>query len=393
MSEIRLKLVKQGTTLKLEWVGRDFDLASYGINADAAQNAANNVRTSLKLLAIRCHAHDVDYSAELRRLRIAGSDLFTLLFDNVVEGSVESAEFMKAEFASRIVDRVKLRVVTDVGVQIPWNFVFDQDALSPKPFTGTISDFDGFWMNKLAIYVRFNGILPSRSALDRNSLKTLLAFDEEEFLRARTQITLTNPLVSRIIDDLETREVGTVQNWDDCREKWRDIQDKNSVLYIFGHSNGKEISLKGDPSTIPEADKSRYVLGTGNFTGVFSKPRRSSSRTICFINGCRTAGGVMDDGFLGVTSAKGFDGFIGAEAEISNVDATLYAAEFLNRLINKGESVGSIMESLRRDLFPTSIWYSCYADPDFSIAAADNRVAAPSVIQTSDIVSAPLSRV
>jgi hypothetical protein len=369
MYELRLKVVKQGTALKLEWVGEDFDLASYSVNAEAAQNAANNVRTALKLLALRCNTPQDDYSFELRRLRVAGADLFALLFDAVVEGSSESAEFMRLEFTKRVMNRTKLRVVTDVGVQIPWNFVFDKDPLTHYPFTRTISDFDGFWINKLVVYIRFNGILPSRSPLEGDTLKTLLAFDEEEFLRARTQISCTKPEVNKLIDQLERHEVGSVQNWDDCREKWRDIQDNNSVLYIFGHSNGKEISLKGDPSTVPESDRSRYVLGTGNFSGVFTKARRSSSRTICFINGCRTAGGVIDDGFLGVTSAKGFEGFIGAEAEISNIDATLYAAEFLYRLIHTGETIGSIMEALRKDLYPSGLWYSCYADPEFCVSA------------------------
>ena len=77
-------------------------------------------------------------------------------------------------------------------------------------------------------------------------------------------------------------------------------------------------------------------------------------------------GGELSKNFLGVTSAKGFHGFVGAEAEIPNVDATLYATQFLDRLLNKGQSVGSIIQDLREELFPFGIWYACYAEPRLS---------------------------
>ena len=151
------------------------------------------------------------------------------------------------------------------------------------------------------------------------------------------------------------------------RRNSQQIKEHDSAIYIFGHSDGSQISLKGEPSTVSNSDKRRYILDSGNFPGIFLKEKVCTSKTICFINGCRSGGPATGDAFLSVTSSDGFTGFIGTEAEISNVEATCYAVAFLDLLLNEGKTVLQIMESLREDMFPASLWYTCFGDPTFHL--------------------------
>jgi hypothetical protein len=371
--EFTIKAVKQDASYKLEF----YTSTSYSffcVNAERAQKAANNVRLALKNLAVKCFDQNADYTSELRRLRIAGKDLGENLFGGAVEENFDCAQYTRLQITKRREERATLRIITDAAIQIPWNFIFDNDPFDGLPISGDISDFDGFWLSNVFVYVRYSSSFsPIDKPLDKQALRTLMAFDENEFDVARGEISKQLPDVDETIANLTRKPVGAVTDWDNCREKWEEIRDCDSVIYIFGHSNGKEISLHGDPSQVREDEKQKYILDTASFAGIFTKNRGSSSKTLCFLNACRSAGGVMSDGFLGVTHARGFHGFIGAEAEISNIDATLYATEFLNKLVNEGRSVGQIVNELRgrrfpNRRFPTGIWYTCYADPEFRVS-------------------------
>jgi hypothetical protein len=367
-----LRAVTNHPALKLEWTGPDFALPGYSVDAVRVKNACKSVRDALKLLQQQLLRTPDEYSAQLLPLRIAGADLNTALFRNpLADGG--SAEFIENEIRTVCIgSRRSLLISTDLGVQVPWNFVFDGDPFAQLPFTGTPSDFDGFWLNKFKLAVSYNQQTlnpPIRRGLPKNTVKTLLAIDETEASRTFPALAM-EPKISNYWDSLVEREVGVVYNWNDCRRKWDTISQDNSIIYIFGHSNGQEISLKGELSTVPLSERYQYVLGSGNFNGIFLKAKHVRSHTMCFINGCRSGGGSDGDGFLGVATSPGFSGFIGTEAEIDNIRATRYAIIFLTMLLDSGKAVGDIMEELRELLFPESIWYTCYGDANFNIAVS-----------------------
>ena len=229
---------------------------------------------------------------DLSALRVAGSDLRAILFDKIISGNEESAAVVDNYLTRQSNAQIPLRIITDAAIQVPWNFIFDGDAMVDQRHAGDMSDFNGFWLNKFKIYVRFNSLqVPADDPLDGKTLKTLFALDENEFVAAREQLLVDQPHLEPALGALISHEVGPVLNWSDCRSKWQEIGDNDSVIYIFGHSNGKEISLKGEPSTVPLNERTKYVLGIGNFSGIFIKKRENKSKTICLINGCRSAGG------------------------------------------------------------------------------------------------------
>jgi hypothetical protein len=172
-----------------------------------------------------------------------------------------------------------------------------------------------------------------------------------------------NNSVVQKLPSLLSRHIGETTDWEDCRDKWEEIADYDSIVYIFGHSDGEHIYLA-------DSNEDKYVLDTGGFLTIFKKRNNAKSRTFFFVNGCKTGGGPSGDGFLDVTSGLGFYGFIGTEAEISNEFATQYATDFLWEIINSGKSVGEVIEDMREreEFFPLSLLYTCYGNPDFRVS-------------------------
>jgi len=168
----------------------------------------------------------------------------------------------------------------------------------------------------------------------------------------------------QVLEGLVEFEVGHVTDWDQCRDKWQTIQNNDSLLHIFGHSDGEKVFLSDAPSS------DVHCLEADRFKTLFAKARQTQSVTICFLNGCRTGAGPVGESFLDVLFDRGFQGFIGTEAEVSNEFAATYAAEFLSRLWFGGASVRETFEALRVELFPLSLMYSCYAHPEFRIEAS-----------------------
>ena len=115
-------------------------------------------------------------------------------------------------------------------------------------------------------------------------------------------------------------------------------------------------------------DSLKDRINTVRFRSTFQKQSGSRTSTICFVHGCSTARGILDASFLNAASGPGYHGFIGTEAEVSNEFATIYGMEFMTKLCDDGRSVQEAIQELRTQLFPLSLFYSCFANPDFRIA-------------------------
>jgi hypothetical protein len=249
-------------------------------------------------------------------------------------------------------------MVSGTPLHVPWSFIYsgDSDALAAP--IGTLADFANFWTNIFDINVSF-----SRTRLFRSSSRDA---DKQFFLLHALHDKLFPEAMSnlpdderKLIDDLIGYPLGNSTDWSACRKKWRSGGDKDSVIYVFGHSDGKSIFLNN-------ANDCTSKLDANGFSASFKKPADTVSKTICFINGCRSGAGLLGSGFLAVTSSQGFYGFIGSEAELSNVFAARYGAAFMSCLC-RGGSVQEAFSLLRTDFFPLSLFYTCYAQPEFRL--------------------------
>jgi hypothetical protein len=301
---------------------------------------------------------ELDYAPYLDRLERAGAELRAALFDAKDNAEVaQEAEDMLQQSH----DRQDLSIFSEICV--PWGFVCDRAFKTQKTLSGTIGDFAGFWSSRFILTLR-GGQQPSRMApgpRKRETFRMLHALHKDRFNKALERLPGKQ---KKILEGIVDYTVGNVTNWDECRARWSQIQENDSLLHIFGHSDGTKVYLKDASSD------ETYCLEADRFKSLFAKGKQTRSVTICFLNGCRTGGGQVGESFLDVLFDRGFQGFIGTEAEVSNEFAALYAAEFMNLLWNEGSSVRDAFDALRTKLFPLSLMYSCYAHPEFCVERA-----------------------
>jgi hypothetical protein len=354
---LRLDISGRGDEAKLVWSDANSILAPYFINRGALVKAAAKTRAILTELSTHYRTtQDPDYIPFLSPLRAAGEELWNVLF-YVTEGAESSARQIQ-ELLLEVQDRDSLTIFSDAGVHIPWNFIYRGDATQNLTPDGTIADFSDFWSAFFQISTRFTKTnLLTKKTRPRSTFKVLYALHKDNYTAACRHLP---PVQKAYLDRLLSYEIGSATNWPACREKWRRIEENDSILYLFGHSDGKMIKLDDSEDISSQLDAPRFLT-------TFKKRSDTRSATICFVNGCHTAAGAFGESFLALTSGPGFQGFIGTEAEVSNVFATTYGAEFMHRMCEEGKSVHQAMNELRTELFPLSMLYSCFAHGEFKV--------------------------
>jgi hypothetical protein len=345
--------------LKISWAEDHWHPPAYTVSRSLVSEATLRVREVLnRISAAYMSSPEADYRPLLPELAEAGADLSAELFD-ALEGDRRTAEEARALVAEprATKDKLGLTIHSDASIHIPWGFVYFDDPYNMPKLTGEITDFSGFWSDKFSISTHFNSYnrMPS-STRPRSRFRILLALHKGLHKSAEEELADEQ---KACFERLQGYEVGAFVDWEVCRRKWQEISKHDSVLYVYGHSDGTMIEL--DPKV-----SSMSKLGAVRFHNFFRKANGESA-SIFFINGCLTAAGREHNGFLRVTSMPGFFGFIGTEAKVPNKFATEYGIEFMSSLCEMGCSVQETYEDLRRRLFPLSLMYSCFAHPHFRV--------------------------
>lgn len=380
---------EQGDEYKLVWGCGAGELRPYAVSGERVRRASEDVRRVLNSITDRYRSWEIagkegpfDYAPLLSELAYAGENLCEALF-TATSGNQISALEARTFISASLEETIPLTIfVSGTPLHVPWGFVFRGDATDLPAARGEAADFRDFWTSLFNISVSF-----SRTSLfglkkpSQDSFYLVHALHDKNFSSATSALSADQ---QKFVTEIINLELGNFTDWISCRKKWRESQDEqrileqqdpNSIIYIFGHSDGKIISLSED------ASDSRYIIDSNGFSATFKKSPRSGSSTICFINGCRTGGGYLGDGFITVTAMHGFQGFIGSEAELSSTFAARFGAEFMRRMCLDGYSVEEAFAELRwqPEFFPLSLLYSCYAEPQFRVRA---RAGAPG---TSDV--------
>ncbi len=361
---VSLSTTKQGEAIKFAWQSGD-DGAAYLVDPEPLRRASDNVRNVLGHIADQYANGDGDYRRSLNALAQAGAELMAVALttrDGTYREDIVGVLGLKKRGTA-------LTIFSDSTVEVPWNFIYAGNLLELKS-SNSIDDFADFWHQLFKVRIRFsNGSMAPRRTISRERIKTLLALHRARFVKARDFLTELSPALRAKIDKLLKYEAGETTDWIDCRAKWQTIKGEDSILYIFAHRNeGGKLCLE-EEGKIRQDQPNKYELTTGGFLEMFRKDNATAhkSSTLCFVNGCRTAGGSWGNSLLTATSAPGFQGFIGSEAEIPNVAATQYAVEFLYSLLEDHDTVDVAYEKAKSACFPLSLWYSCYAQPQFRI--------------------------
>ena len=379
MASFVLDVAPQAGSFKLSWtvmsMGEDsLTPGAYSVDGGALIQAALNVRSQLRQIALMGdRGSPAEFAPLLKRLAQYGRMLFRQLMPDEDQATGEVSEIQQQlEDAMRQSGEarsdLKVRLATD-ELFVPWGFVFSgrKDDLPEMPKL-SLADMKGFWLAHFKISVVYGG--DARLPPERKTQSCpLFALHEDLFGLAKGK--LDKPSADRL-DILLQSKPEPAMDWDTFEEMWTEVRDDHdSVLYVFGHSDGQHVQLKD------VTDDPKWVLSTADLVR-FRKTRRGTA-SIFMLNGCRTAAPKPESqevpisaNFLKETRKSGYYGFIGTETVISNIVACRYGTEFLWRLCKQGKSVGEAFDELLSDetLFPHNMLYTCFADRKFRFVSA-----------------------
>jgi len=154
---------------------------------------------------------------------------------------------------------------------------------------------------------------------------------------------------------------GAIDSSADLYAKWDKAGSVDRILMFYCHANGTSLALSDRDAVSPE-DLQRYLNLRGSFP---------EAVTLTFLNGCSTAVGAADRGFLEATGQSGFVGYVGTEAAIPNVYALRFGIEFLRCFLETGWPLVNVMEAMWRLHWPLSLLYSLNGYADLKLNRAE----------------------
>lgn len=368
---------ERGDEYKLVWGDPYEELQPYCVSGSRVVDASEKVRDILSKISKHYRECEIikrkpTYSQFLPDLTRAGEELSQSLFDPS-SGDTNSANEARQLVQSMAGNRIALSImISGTPLHVPWGFLYRGDPDADFKLTETLADFKDFWTSIFDINVSYSRArlfrLRNERIASRNSNShffLLQALHDSLFDDATKNLS---PDDQGLVAKLAKIPIGSGTDWRTCRKKWQSGGDTDSIIYVFGHSDGRSIFLSN-------SDDGSSKLDANGFSASFKKQADTQSKTICFLNGCRSGGGYLGSSFLTVTSSQGFYGFIGSEAELSNVFAARYGAEFISQLCIAGLSVQETFSLLRDrvDLFPLNLFYSCYALPEFRLISGEEK--------------------
>lgn len=145
--------------------------------------------------------------------------------------------------------------------------------------------------------------------------------------------------------------IPAVHTVDDLVSVWPTVRAVLGVLYFFCEADGHTLRIDD-----------RGALRLNLFVEHLAVERRGRgiAPTLAFLNGCMTAVGLADGGFLESLSEAGYIGFVGTEARVPDSFALMFGAEFLTMLLRDGIPIGQVLDTLRTRHWPLSLLYSVY---------------------------------
>src|SRR5690242_15689344 len=178
MASFVLDIAPQGDTFKLAWTivkDEPWTPEAYGVDAGQLKQAAANVRTQLRQIALmRDKGSSDEFALLLKRLAQYGQTLFLRLLPEgeemaetrqqleaalkpELEGTAKGPEPGASQAPTRPRSDLKIRLATD-ELFIPWGFVFAgrREDLPAVPQL-SIADMKGFWLAMFRISVVYGG--------------------------------------------------------------------------------------------------------------------------------------------------------------------------------------------------------------------------------------------
>lgn len=354
---IHLTVSKQDDDeLKICWLLKGYPCGPYAISLARMENLAIECRQKLEALTkLFLEAPNPDYTAALHNLAATGSGMFYELFGgNDPSRTASQAQNHLANAGANAI----IRVGTDSSCHIPWALVCDANLKPKRDKSSDVGNFGCFWGLRHSVSVLYGGMdfFDFRRPRSRVDYKMMFVLNAQEIANLRPYLSAEE---DRYFTDLISADVGDVDSWDDAETKWQTITHRDSLIFVYCHSNGLNLRLE-------DTD-----INVSNFERTFRKRSSAgmgpSSSSLYFLNGCSTANGNKDNGFASASVAPGFCGFIGTEAKVPSEFAMRFGMAFLYHLVERGWRVQDIMDKLRVKHWPLSLLYTNCAHPDYYV--------------------------
>jgi hypothetical protein len=381
MGSLLLRITDQDNQFKVTWTVIDGNVLmppAYMVDAGMLQQAARNVRGQLQVIADATQPFTrPEFAILLKRLARLGRTLFKQLIGPPADQS-DVLQYLSAQGSSQ--SRTDLNIILETEkLFVPWGFVFSGDLAAvpaEDKLTMSLADMKGFWVSQFNISVTHGGTasLPRQR---KTSVRKLFALHEGMWPAAVKLLEKEDKDCLEKLERLLDGNMAPVFDWESFIDTWDEVgSNHDSVLYVFGHSDGQRIELRERKKG--EGVDPKFEISATDFIQ-FKKDQPGNSVAIFLFNGCRTAApgsGSTDEvpitaNFLKPSRERGYFGFIGTETEVTNLFACRYGTEFLWRLHEEGKTVGAAFDELLQSgkLFPQNLLYSCYADRQFCFAA------------------------
>jgi hypothetical protein len=357
-----LKLSKAGPDgARLLWGTNDGPYDPYQIGPATLAMACDAVREALAKLVHACGSERPKVRAgALRELAFAGAELYYVLF--VSHDDQAAAKRAREALAHHYAHGdTKLRITGHPELHIPWALVFEGDPEKIPKEAEHLEFFNGFWGLKYEIASTLSGYNQPRSKLvrqgEKSKLLSLVHFDEAT--KAESKF---NDELRKAYRTLLERPVGIAHDLESCRQLIEKAVTYDTVLHIFTHQDKGKLDL-GDDESI-SVIKFRMLLDR-----LTEQSGDAPSYSLVMLNACGSATGDRDYSFVSAIDRPGMSGLIGTEAIVPRDFAALFAIRFLTLMLAQGKSVGESMTQLRHEpgLWPLSLLYGCYAQPDYRI--------------------------
>jgi hypothetical protein len=291
------------------------------------------------------------YAGALKELQQQGAALYNAFFD---DGDLRAQALLQA--LQSLGAGAALRVhCSDEVVSLPLSFVFDGDVqpLREKP---SRADFSGFWLDRfnITMLVAGGGVEAGSLDVDPQSLRALYALHRTEVEDAWQHLGSD----STRLKQLTLLPVKAHYDWGSARRACAAICDTNSIVFVLAHSDGDWLEL---------ADNEK--IDCQGFARMLHKGHTEGRAVLLVLNCCLSATGGDGRSLLSAVAQPGFCGLIGTEAEILNTFALRCGTRLMWDLCFNGLSLGEAFEGMQRaeDLFPLSLFYTCYAERSFRL--------------------------
>lgn len=336
---VMVRVTEFKKAVKIVWTAGGDSFRPYNISLQMLNNQAKHVRDALNALVAQALKNGCgECGTQLRALAVAGARLRDALFL-----PVESDEI--SPWLDSLLPEHRLCFVVDSDIHVPWGLIYSGDgaAFPVDSLTAEITACNDFWALRHHLSIVHERIEPARDKLLGAEFKLLPIIDE--IVHTTAHKTLAASGDDKFDNDVNAEFLqDPVRTIADIRTRFSTIANNDGLLYFLGHADEKSISLNFEQLLLGD-----IMLALG---------RRSPRILIAFINGCVTATGDPEGGWLDAMSANGCVGFIGTEAPVPDVFALRFGHDFLNSFLTQRQTILATMDDLRRRHLPLSLLYS-----------------------------------